>query len=157
MANNNLQIQHQDERIDGWFNDFVDRLRADHFILKSGNASKETKHLYDTLMDNNQDQMNRDVRRYSTVYFLKSLMFEYLTEIDPFKGRLRKLALGLSDSKILVWSEIENDDEAVEDALLLAEAKVNAKFFNDGFYLNSTIVEHSDNLPTPAHYQNVLD
>ena len=61
--------------------------------------------------------------------------------------------MGLSNSKLLVWSEIEDNDEDMEDALLIAEAKVNGKYQKDGFYINSTIVEKSDNLSIPNHYQ----
>lgn len=68
-----------------------------------------------------------------------------------------KLALGLSESKILVWSEIKDDDEETEDALLLIEAKINGKYRPFGFYVNSTIIEESDRISIPPHYQTIIN
>ena len=50
-----------------------------------------------------------------------------------------KLAFDYSDSKVLVWAEIDN--ESFEDQLILSQAKINAKFSSEGFCISTTIVE----------------
>ena len=65
--------------------------------------------------------------------------------------------MALSDSKILVWAVVDDNDEKTEDALIIAEAKVNGKYYEKGFYLNSTIIEKSDNLSVPPHYQKIIE
>ena len=61
--------------------------------------------------------------------------------------------MDLSDASVLVWAEIADDDELMEDQLRLAQAKINAQYSQYGFYLSSTIVEESDCMPIPSHYQ----
>ena len=56
---------------------------------------------------------------------------------------------------VLVWAEINDDDEQMEDKLILSEAKINAKYHLYGFDMESTIVETSDKLPVPNHYRSL--
>ncbi|MEJ0105202.1 MAG: hypothetical protein WDO19_22755 [Bacteroidota bacterium] len=90
------------------------------------------------------------------MYYIANIINDYLKELKSYNSNPLKLAMGLSDSKILVWSVIKDNDDDTEDALLLAEAKVNGKYHQHGFYLNSTIIEESDKLPTPPHYQSII-
>jgi hypothetical protein len=87
---------------------------------------------------------------------IKSLVLDYLTRLKTLDRHPEKLALGLSDSKIMIWAEIEDDDEELEDQLLILEAKMNAIYNENGFYVNSTILEKSDRLPVPSHYQTII-
>jgi hypothetical protein len=78
--------------------------------------------------------------------------------VKTLKPKLAKLGLSYADSKIFVWAETkEDDDEETEDILLRIEAKITFKYFPKGFNLISTIVEKSDKLSLPNHYQNLLD
>ncbi len=90
------------------------------------------------------------------MYFISNIIRDYLQELKNHDSKPIKLAMGLSDSKILVWSVINDNDEQTEDTLLLAEAKVNGKYQSKGFYINSTILERSDSLETPPHYQSII-
>lgn len=146
----------QGQNLDQWFGALIQELQTDHYLLKENIASKETKTFYDAMMSGNESSMAAQIRETSSRFFIKNIVFDYLSEIKTFNKIPVKLALGLSDSKILVWSEINDDDEATEDALLLAEARVNSKYQTRGFYINSTIIEKSDNLPIPPHYQNII-
>lgn len=133
---------HDDERkdeVNRWFDEFTSILRADQLIF------------------GDEKSLVHKTREASSIYFIKKIIKDYLFELKEHYKRLPlKLALGLSDSKILVWSEIKDDDEATEDALLLAEAKVNGEYYPYGFYLTSTIIEKSDNLDIPPHYHKIL-
>lgn len=144
------------ETMDNWFVEMIDHLKTDHFMLETNSAPKEKAELYQAFFEKNHDMVFSRMRNDSSHFFIESLVFDYLNELKAANKKPIKLALGISDSKILVWSEIADNDEEMEDLLLLTEAKVNGKYHSKGFYLNSTIVEHSDFLPIPPHYQNVL-
>lgn len=92
----------------------------------------------------------------STQYFITSILNDFISELKETNRLPVKLAMGFSDSKLLVWSEIEDNDEETENAILIAEAKVNSKYIKNGFFINSTIIEKSDNLPIPPHYQTII-
>ncbi len=141
--------------VDDWFTLIIDQIKVDHLLISENVAPKEKKEFYNALMSGNEGDAIFKVRNSSSMFFIESIIKEYLNEIKIFGRFPRKLALGLSDSKLLVWSEIENNDEIMEDALLIAEAKVNGKYYSKGFYINSTIIEESDKLSIPSHYQNI--
>src|SRR5258705_3866166 len=152
-------IQPQGEKSDAinqWFGEFIDDIKTEHFLMSEGVAPKEKKKFYDDLISGNQTAVYSTVRVGSTMYFISNIIKDYLQELKTQNRLPNRLALGLSDSKILVWSEINDNDNDVEDALLIAEAKVNGKYHEYGFYLNSTIIEKSDNLSIPSHYQTII-
>ena len=159
VANNKKELSSNSELsqadLDHWFETFIDDLKTDHMLLSSGVASEEKKILYKAIVNRDAIELARTSRQMSTIIFIKALVQDYLNELKSQNNFPLKLALGLSDSKILVWSEIEDDNEQMEDALLIAEAKVNGKYHNKGFYINSTIIEKSDNLSMPPHYQKI--
>jgi hypothetical protein len=64
----------------------------------------------------------------------------------------RKIAFDFNDSSVLVWAEIANDDEAQEREIILAEAKINAKYHDAGFTVDTTVVEERDGLSVPNHF-----
>jgi len=84
-----------------------------------------------------------------------NLVHSYFLELMERKGVPNRLALDISDSKILVWAEIENDDDSVECALILSAAKANANFSKYGVHISSTIVEKRDNLIIPKQYKEI--
>jgi hypothetical protein len=143
--------------IDKWFEKFVDDIKTDHMLFSSGVAPKEKRELYDGLIFGNQIELISKLRDNSSMFFITQIITDYISEITNQDKKPIKLALGLTDSKILVWSVIEDDDEIMEDTLLITEAKVNGKYQKHGFYLTSTITERSDNLEIPPHYQSILD
>jgi PhoPQ-activated pathogenicity-related protein len=142
--------------IDNFFTEVIGTLTADHMMLAQDIASPETKNFYNKMMSDNPLIYVGETRDMSTKAFVRHILTDFVNAVKNRKHLPLKLAIGLSDSKILVWSEIEDDDETTEDALLMAEAEVNAKYHDYGFYLNSTIVEQSDNLPIPPHYHNLI-
>ncbi len=152
--------EHEDVKqseINTWFEALTDSLRTDHFIYSSGVAPKEKKEFYDDMIFGDGNSAIRNMRSESTKYFISNILSDYITVLIEKGKKPLKLSVSLSDSKILVWAEINDNDETAEDNLLLAEARVNGKYYDNGFYLNSTIVEKSDNLPVPPHYQKLID
>lgn len=149
--------QLQPTMMDKWFSDMIDHLKVDHFMLQANIASKEKTEFYQAFLRNDSDKIVSQMRKDSSQYFIKALVWDYLNELKSANKNPIKLALGISDSKILVWSEIKDNDEEMEDLLLITEAKVNGKYQDKGFYINSTIIEESDKLPIPPHYQTIIE
>ena len=142
--------------LDDWFTKIVSHLQADHFLLKQNLASEETKKFYSNIMEGSALDLATQGREFSSRIFITHIINDYITQLKEFGKKPEEIYLGLSDSKILVWAVIEDDDEEMEDALLLAEAKVNNIYYDKGFYLSSTIVEKSDKIPAPPHYHSIL-
>lgn len=142
--------------INNFFEAVVDNIKTDHLLISEDIATAETKSFYNDIIFGDEVDVVSKVRETSSMFFIKGILKDYVTEIRNYNKLPLKLALGLSDSKIMVWCEINDGDDNTEDALLLAEAKVNAKYYKHGFYLNSTIIEKSDNLEIPPHYHKIV-
>jgi hypothetical protein len=142
--------------IDNWFSNIVDQIKADHFMITQDAAPSEKKSLYFDVINGNYDVVLTNMRQTASLFHIVSILKDYLSEIKNTNLEPAKLLVSLSDSKILVWAEINDDDDKTEDALLTIEAKINGKYYSKGFYVNSTIVEESDNIVPPPHYQKII-
>lgn len=156
-----VQVQsHQDSLnctcdVDDWFDTFVAHLRADQVQLLTNLATKEKSEFYNLMMSGDMNRITHASRNMTSVQFIKSIIFEYIQELNSRQCRPANLAFNFSDAKVLVWAVISDNDEKTEDDLLMAEAKVNAKYHQYGFHISSTILEQSDNYPTPPHYKSM--
>lgn len=137
--------------IDTWFDDFVAGLRAHKMQLETLTASTEVRNLYETLFTGNADEIAHMGKMQIQKHFVTRIVVDFLALIANKVPT--KLAFDFNDSEVLVWAEINNDDEAMEKALLKAEAIINAKFHPYGFDMETTIVEQRDELTIPNHYQ----
>ena len=97
------------------------------------------------------------LREESSKYFITRIVQEYISELNNRKAKPVSLALQLSDSKILVWAVIKDDDESCEDKIFLAEAVVNSRFYQYGFYISTTLVEEYDSCQIPNHFTVVIN
>lgn len=140
-------------KIHGWFEKHIQTLKVHELTLTAGIASKETGELFGVLMSEDETAINSLSRAQSSIYFLKNIIQDYINELNTTNCKPLNLALDISDAKVLVWAEVEEYDDINHDNLLLSEAKVNAKYYNFGFHISSTIVEKQDKLNTPNHYQ----
>jgi len=121
----------------------VSNLRVDQ-LLQADVLERQKKEVYEAMIMGNQDFMRKYARKTSSAFFIKYLVDSYFIELGEGKARPNRVALELSNSKVLVWAEIENDDELTEDALILSAAKVNYAFSTFGFHISTTIVEVDD-------------
>ena len=142
--------------IHSWFENVVDHIRTDHLMYSTGAVTTETKKFYDDVIFGGGEQLFSNLRGASSKYYISQILKDYIDELKKLETKPLKLSMALSDSKILVWAEIEDEDEKTEDALLIAEAKVNGKYYQKGFYMTSTIIEKSDKLSVPQHYQSII-
>lgn len=153
VKNNDIENQQDTNQ---WFDDMISNLRVDQLLLEADVLQKHKKEVYEAMISGNHDFMHDYARKTSSVFFIKNLIDSYFIELVERKAIPNRLALELSNSKVLVWAQINNDDEQTEDALILTAAKVNNEFSKYGFYISSTIVEEDDNLSIPKHYKEVI-
>lgn len=155
LAQNNNVSENKIDDTQLWFDEMVSNIRYDQLLLQTDLLEKHKKEVYDAMISGNHDFMHDYARKTSSAFFIKNLIDSYFIELITRKKTPNRLALELSNSKILVWAEIKNDDEDTENALILAAAKVNNSFSKYGFHLSSTIVEQDDLLDVPTHYKEV--
>jgi hypothetical protein len=96
-------------------------------------------------LENNMLEIARKNRESSGMLIISDLLANYFAGIKTRNIELKSLSFQLSDSKILVWSVVKDDDEATMDQLFLLEAEINAKYGEYGFHVSTTILEESDN------------
>lgn len=140
------------KKMEEWFEGLLNSLKVDQIQLQTGTADEEKMRLYGNMINGKYHEMFSDMRSNSSQFFIEHLVKEYLLELKNQNVKTIHLALELSDAKVLVWTEINDDDERSEDGLILSEAKINAKYSKYGFHISSTIVESSDSIPVPPHY-----
>lgn len=137
-----------------WFDKVVGDLRTDQLCLETGIADQESRTVYKALITGEETSLHSMLRSSSSFYFTKSILIEYLKNLEIKKDEPFKLSFDYTDAKVLVWAEIEDDDEVMEDRLIIAQAKTNAKFYEYGFSISTTIVEKGDRITKPPHYTN---
>ena len=155
---NQNSITHKENELSKWFDSFIDQLvatiRTHQLTLEKKTATPEVETFYDSLIGQNFNELMKQNRDAATRYFIPLVINEYLkTLLLEYNCNPQKIALDFDDSSVLVWAQISSDDAAAERALILSEAKVNAKFDEYGFFLSTTIVEREDNLEIPNHYK----
>lgn len=139
-----------------WFDDLVSTLRVHEVSLEQNVAPPERKEMYEDLMSGNISKLMGRMRDDSSKFFISKLVFDYTAELSHLPKTPLTLALDYTGAEVLVWAEIENDDEDMETALLKAEARTNAKYYEHGFHISSMIVESCDSIPKPDHYRSIL-
>ena len=142
-----VQVQERAE----WFDNLIAALRTHELQLETNTAPKELVDLYKNLMGNNIDELLKTNKAITQQHFVSKIILEFLRLLD--KNIPNKLALDFNDSEVLVWAEIDDNNEAQEKNLARAESKINACFHNYGFDMETMIVAKSDNLPIPNHYK----
>lgn len=139
-----------------WFDSFVASIRVEELQLVSGIANKEKHEFWKPFLENNSLEIGSRSRENGSRLIIPELVSDYLFGIKERKVDLNSLSLQLSDSKILVWAVVNDDDEQAMDQLFLQEAVVNAKYGDYGFHISTTIVEKTDNCATPSQFQSVI-
>lgn len=138
-----------------WFDDFVATLRVHKVQLDTYTASPEIRKMYDVLFSGDTDNMALMGKKNAQKYFIRKMVIDYVEFINEQDSL--KLAFDFNDSNVLVWAEISDDDEVMERSLIMAEAKINAKYHDFGFDMTTTLVETRDHLSIPNHYVSFID
>jgi hypothetical protein len=154
-SNSSNDLKSANDKMHSWFEQTIVTLISDRFQMETEIASPEKRKMYDTLIHGQEADIHSMGRNSSTVFFIRGILKEYIQELTERKIKLNKLAFDLTASKVLVWAEVYDDDEEAIDSLILAEAKINANYSQYGFYISTTTVEVSDQLPIPSQYKEV--
>lgn len=156
MTLDDLHKDNKQSVADSWFDEMVANLRYDQTLLEHDILEDDKRKVYDAFIAQDLDFIHDYAIQNGSAYFITKMVEAYFSELIQVKSKPTKIALELSNSKILVWAEIVEDDEVMENALILAEAKINAHFSQFGFHISTTIIENSDDLQVPDHYKNVF-
>lgn len=140
------------EQIHLWFEQLISHIKVDKLMIETETADQEKFKFYQDAISGNHTEIFKSIRFNASQALIKDVVFNFLSEIKKRNALPIKLAFSLTPATILVWAEIADNDENLEDQLLLAESKVNAYAKQFDFSLDTMIVEKSDNLPVPTHY-----
>lgn len=151
-AHKEAQLRLTPKEQEEWFGAFIHEIKTHQLLLESNTASNELKKFYDTLMSGDEYKMVGLMKEAFMSKITKIAVLDFLKELKVKNKFPIKLAFDFSGLNLSVWAIINNDDEEVEDALIMAEAKVNATFFKYGFHVSSIILEESDKIDLPPHY-----
>ena len=134
-----------------WFDNLIASLRTHELQLETDTAPEEIKKAYDIFMGDDLNAMFKLNKDTTQKYFVGKIIVDFLKQLD--KSLPLKLAFDFNDSEVLVWAEIDDNNEAQEKALARAESKINATYHPYGFDMEAMVVEKSDKLPIPNHYK----
>ena len=84
--------------------------------------------MYDAIINNDYDKVMQETTNAAMQYFTINILKKYVAVINSM--RIKPFLLGVyhGNREILIWSEINDDDDNTESQLFIAEAKVNASF-----------------------------
>jgi hypothetical protein len=146
-----LDTINQTNKIEQWFENFIDTITAHGYMMTTGTASEEIKGIYESIIANDELRLAHISRVAAQATLAKKTTISYLKNLSNIFPS--KLAFQNNDSEILVWAEIEDDDWDMEKHLIKAMGKTNAQTHQYGMDVIMTIVEKSDNLSIPNHYK----
>lgn len=136
-----------------WFDKLIAQIKADQITLEVGVASKEKREMYKTLMSGQIDEIAALSRETTAKYFIERVLTDFIHELYARETKFKTIAVNFSKSELLVWIEIQEDDDLAEKSIYLAEAKVNAFYKKYEFHISTTVVEDCDQLEVPSHYR----
>ena len=139
-------------RRDRWFDDVVAQLRVDQLQLQTDTASEAKRAHYDLLVGGDADALLLRQQEQVTQHFVTRLLVSFVVKLRPHLPRIRAVAATSNDAEVLLWIELREEDELLEDQLTMIEAEVNAEFHDRGYDADLMIVEREDALPIPEHY-----
>lgn len=140
------------EKDRAWFTELIHGIKSDKLMLETGVASEGTKNLYKNMIDGNVLELSKQTQSAFNHVIIKDVVVDFVKELISRGQSDVSLSFNVSGSKVLVWAEIKDNDDNAESGLFLSEAKVNAKYREFNYSINTTIVEESDFLTSPPHY-----
>ena len=70
--------QMNNDQIHSWFEDLINSLQVDKFLLENNMASSDTKTFYEKLMSGGERDIHAYGRMQSSKYFIQGIVGEYL-------------------------------------------------------------------------------
>lgn len=139
------------------FDGMVAQLRADELAMESDVASNEKTKFYNSLLEDNQIEVAKVALDMGRMIIIPSMLNDFVLNLKNSDTLPLNLSVSFNQEKLLVWATVSSNNETMEDAVFIAEAKVNAKYHTTGFHVSSTVVYDEDKVTKPAHYQTIFD
>ena len=147
-----------DKRAQEFFSDLVTKLNVTEFLYNIKGMSEREYQMWSAAINKNLEPMMLSSRIATNVMCANKAFEQFMLALRMEKNvRLRKLAVDISRSKLFVWAEVDDDDEASMRSILYADSVANLKMEDLGFSVSATVVEKSDCVPVPSHYVKVID
>lgn len=137
---------------EAWFENLIYGIKTDQLPSRSVMEDENTKALYQHIIADDDSTFFTNIRREATQVLVKNVILKFLHEVIERNALPDRLAFAHTPTTILVWAEIDDDNEALEDNILLAETKTNAYARQFDLAIETLIVEKSDLLRIPDHY-----
>lgn len=134
-----------------WFENLIAGINVNPLNLQTG-SDENVKALYQHVIAGSYGDVFKGMRKDAMQVVIKNVVLKFLEEIIEQNALPDTLAFSLTPATILVWAEIDDDDEAREDSLLLAETKTNVYARQFDLCIDILVVEKSDLLNVPDHY-----
>ncbi len=131
----------------------IHELNSDKMMLETSTMDEKLSRIYHNLASGNTDDLFKLNMDAAIEKFEKQLLLEYIKGILHSNIKPGSLAFHSSGNTILVWAEVNNEEE--ENELYRLEGKINSKFSDKGIKLDTTVVEINDGLPIPTHYRQI--
>jgi hypothetical protein len=135
-----------------WFENLISGMRTDQPKFQSVMEDENTRALYQHIIAADDGTIFKNIRREATQVLIKNVILKYLHEVMECNALPDTLAFALAPATIMVWAEIDDDNEVLEDNILLAEANTNAYARQFDLGIETLVVEKSDLLRIPSHY-----
>lgn len=144
-----------DENINEWFERNMVHWNLEKIRHQTKTLTPEREAMYNELAQGEVKTLMAATQKTINDYYRKKITLDFFEQISETGVNLKRLGLGFSLSSVLVWAEIEENDEQSEDELILIKARINAAFQSFGYKISCTIVEDCDQLPIPPGYKEV--
>lgn len=92
----------------------------DQVQIEAGVADTNKTEFYHNLMTGKEDEVFKKIRFEASQLLIEKVVRTFIAELATRKSFPEKLAFALTPSTIMVWAEINDDDERVEDGVLLS-------------------------------------
>jgi hypothetical protein len=135
-----------------WFENLIFGMRADELSFHPLVDEENTKALYQHIIAVDDGTIFTNIRREATQVLVKNIILKFLHELTERNALPDTLAFSLTPTTILIWAEIDDDNEVLEDNILMAEAKTNLYANQFNLSIETLVVEKSDLLRIPDHY-----
>lgn len=135
-----------------WFENLIFGMRTHELPFRPLMDEENTRALYQHIIAVDDGTIFTNIRREATQVLVKNIILKFLHEVTERNALPDTLAFSLTPTTILVWAEIDDDNEALEDNILMAEAKTNAYASQFDLSIETLVVEKSDLLSIPDHY-----
>lgn len=141
---------------DIWFENYINTIKAHKLIYETkGVNSDNINELYDTMIHGTDSQILLFGQELMQQTLIKKMVADYIIELKERKIDYSNLYIDYNNSGLLTWFVINENDFETEKQIILAAAKVNVKYYDYEYSISNSIVEESDNIKVPKHYQTL--